>query len=120
MRIGIIEDDRSVASQLVYALTIEGGACHLFKDAETVLRALPRESFDACIIDLMLPGMDGKSLLRTLRERKQWVPALVLTVREVSTRCCGCCRARCAISGASCLVCSHSICLEAPSRRPRA
>lgn len=82
MQIAIVEDDRSVAAQLGYALTIEGDNCHLFGDAESFLRALPTESFDVCIIDLMLPGMDGKSLLRTLRERTQWVPALVLTMHD--------------------------------------
>ena len=82
MRIAIIEDDKSVASQLVYVLAIEGDTCHLFGDAKSFLHALPRESFDACIVDLMLPGMDGMALIRTLRERGQRVPALVLTARD--------------------------------------
>lgn len=82
MRIAIIEDDKAVATQLVYALTVEGDTCHMFGDAKSFLHALPRESFDACIVDLMLPGMDGQTLVRTLRERRQQVPALILTARD--------------------------------------
>ena len=57
MRIAIIEDDKAVASQLVHSLSVEGDTCHLFSEAASFLTALPRESFDACIVDLMLPGM---------------------------------------------------------------
>ena len=64
MRIAIIEDDKAVASQLVHSLSVEGDTCHLFSEAASFLAALPRESFDACIVDLMLPGMDGKALVR--------------------------------------------------------
>ncbi|MGE0803210.1 MAG: response regulator transcription factor [Lautropia sp.] len=82
MRIAIIEDDKSVASRLVYTLTVEGDTCHLFSDAKSFLHALPRESFDASIVDLMLPGVDGFSLLRAIREKQQTLPALVLTARD--------------------------------------
>lgn len=82
MRIAIIEDDKAVSSQLVYSLTVEGDTCHIFGDAELFINALPRESFDACIVDLMLPGMDGKTLVRRLRERKNPVPILVLTAND--------------------------------------
>lgn len=82
MRIAIIADDKTVASALVQALTAEGDTCHSFDDAKSFLHALPRESYDACIVDLTLPGTDGMSLLRVLRERRQPVPALILTRRD--------------------------------------
>ena len=50
MRIAIIEDDKAVASQLVHSLSVEGDTCHLFSEAASFLAALPRESFDACIV----------------------------------------------------------------------
>ena len=82
MRIAIIEDDKAVASQLVHSLSVEGDTCHLFNEAASFLAALPRESFDACIVDLMLPGMDGKALVRLLRERKNPLPVMVLTSQD--------------------------------------
>lgn len=85
MRIAIIEDDKAVSSQLVHSLAIEGDTCHLYSDAAAFLAALPRESFDACIVDLMLPGMDGKALVRLLRERKNPLPVLVLTAHDSET-----------------------------------
>ena len=85
MRIAIIEDDKAVASQLVHSLSVEGDTCHLFSEAASFLTALPRESFDACIVDLMLPGMDGKALVRLLRERKNPLPVMVLTSQDAES-----------------------------------
>jgi len=85
MRIAIIEDDKAVASQLVHSLSVEGDTCHLFNEAASFLAALPRESFDACIVDLMLPGMDGKALVRLLRERKNPLPVMVLTSQDAES-----------------------------------
>lgn len=85
MRIAIIEDDKALASQLVHTLGAEGDTCHLYSEAASFLSALPRESFDACIVDLMLPGMDGKALVRLLRERKNPLPVLVLTSQDSET-----------------------------------
>ena len=85
MRIAIIEDDKAVASQLVHSLSVEGDTCHLFNEAASFLAALPRESFDACIVDLMLPGMDGKALVRLLRERKNPLPGMVLTSQDAES-----------------------------------
>ena len=64
---------------------MEGDTCHLFSEAASFLTALPRESFDACIVDLMLPGMDGKALVRLLRERKNPLPVMVLTSQDAES-----------------------------------
>lgn len=85
MRIAIIEDDSSLARQLCATLAAEGDTCHVYADARAFLHALPRESFDACIVDLVLPGMDGRMLIRTMRERSQELPALVLTAHDSET-----------------------------------
>jgi DNA-binding response OmpR family regulator len=82
MRVAIVEDDRPVASEMMEALSADGDTCHAFIDAKSFLHALPRESFDACIIDLSQPPMGGPALVRVLRERKQTVPALILTTRD--------------------------------------
>lgn len=82
MRIAIIEDDPSLARQLADNLAGEGTTCHLYGDSKAFLHAMPRESFDACIVDLVLPGMDGRTLVKTLRDRGYEVPILVLTARD--------------------------------------
>lgn len=85
MRIALIEDDAPLARQLAATLTADGDTCHVYGDAKAFLHALPRESFDACIVDLVLPGMDGRMLVRTMRERSQDLPALMLTARDSET-----------------------------------
>ncbi|MGE0311910.1 MAG: response regulator transcription factor [Lautropia sp.] len=82
MRIAIIEDDTSLARQLADSLASEGTTCHVYGDAKAFLHAISRESFDACIVDLVLPGMDGRSLVKLLRDRGHDVPVLVLTARD--------------------------------------
>ena len=82
MRIAIIEDDPSLARQLADHLAAEGTTCHIYGEAKAFLHAMPRESFDACIVDLVLPGMDGRTLVKTLRDRGYEVPILVLTARD--------------------------------------
>ena len=82
MRIAIIDDNPERSRELMQALVAEGDTCHRFDDAPSFLHALPRDSFDACIIELELApsGLDSVALLRALHERKQSMPALVLTV----------------------------------------
>lgn len=82
MRIAIIEDDLSLASKLAADLVTEGTTCHTYPDSKSFLHALPRESFDACIVDLVLPGMDGRTLVKNLRDRGYDVPIMVLTARD--------------------------------------
>ena len=80
MRIAIIGDEQGQAADLVQTLTAGGDTCHRFDDARAFLHALPRDSFDACVLDLDAAGLDSVALVRALRERRQGVPALVLTV----------------------------------------
>ena len=82
MRIAIIGDDKRSVSALLDALTAAGDTCHAFDDAKSFLHSLPRESFDACVVDLNQPGTAGPAFVRAMRERKQDVPALILTVPD--------------------------------------
>ena len=82
MRIAIIEEDRRATTELMETLTADGDTCHSFRDAKSFLHSLPRESFDACIIDLNMPTLGGPALVRILRGRKQTVPSLILTVPD--------------------------------------
>ncbi len=87
MRILVVEDEKKTASFVRKALQAEGFAvdvCHNGDDALAATRATP---FDGIVLDIMLPGRDGLSVLRLLRERKNTTPVLLLSARgEVNER----------------------------------
>jgi two-component system phosphate regulon response regulator PhoB len=66
-KILIVEDDEEIAELITIGLTKEGWSASHAEDAEHALRLIRENDFSACILDLMLPGMDGLSLLRSLR-----------------------------------------------------
>lgn len=81
MRILVVEDERKLAGFVRKGLEEHGfkvTVCHNGDDAHTLLRAEP---FDLVILDIMLPGRDGLSILRNLRERKNTVPVILVTAR---------------------------------------
>ena len=76
MRVLVVEDEKKTASFIRKALQAEGFAvdvCHNGDDGLAAARATP---FDAIVLDIMLPGRDGLSLLRQLRERQNATPVL--------------------------------------------
>ena len=87
MRVLVVEDEKKTASFIRKALQAEGFAvdiCHNGDDGLAAARATP---FDAIVLDIMLPGRDGLSLLRQLRERQNATPVLLLSARgEVNER----------------------------------
>jgi DNA-binding response OmpR family regulator len=87
MRVLVVEDEKKTASFIRKALQAEGFAvdvCHNGDDGLTAARTTP---FDAIVLDIMLPGRDGLSLLRQLRERQNATPVLLLSARgEVNER----------------------------------
>src|ERR1700744_2967848 len=87
MRVLVVEDEKKTASFIRKALQTEGFAVDVCLDGEEGLAAAAATPFDAAIIDIMLPGRDGLSVLRQLRERKNTVPVLLLSARgEVNER----------------------------------
>ncbi|PJX14788.1 DNA-binding response regulator [Halomonas sp. 141] len=82
MRILLVEDDPSLASGIRMALKPEHYTVDHLTDGDTALIALQNEPFDAAILDLGLPTMDGIELLQTLRRQGHQVPILVLTARD--------------------------------------
>ena len=87
MRVLVVEDEKKTASFIRKALQAEGFAVDICPDGENALAAAGATPFDAAIIDIMLPGRDGLSVLRQLRERKNLVPVLLLSARgEVNER----------------------------------
>lgn len=82
MRILVVEDDAKMAELLRRGLCKEGHTVDLAGDGLIGLekgKALP---FDAIVLDIMLPGLDGLTLARRLRSGGVWSPILMLTARD--------------------------------------
>lgn len=79
-RILIIEDERSIAEGIAFNLRQDGYEAILARSGEDGLALFRKEPADLVLLDLMLPGMDGLSVCRTLR-RESTVPILMLTAR---------------------------------------
>ncbi len=82
MRLLLVEDDVMVASGIKLGLAGAGYAVDWVGSAERAEDALLAERFDAAIIDLGLPGMDGLELTRRLRQGGLALPVLILTARD--------------------------------------
>ena len=85
--IAVIEDEEHLAQGLIFNLRAEGYATHHETDGAAALRWLLSPPTDtaarpaAILLDVMLPGADGFTITRTLREHKRYVPILLLTAR---------------------------------------
>jgi DNA-binding response OmpR family regulator len=87
MRILIVEDEKKTASFIRKALQTEGFAVDVCHNGEEALALANLTSFDGIVLDIMLPGRDGLSLLRLLRQQRNVTPVLLLSARgELSER----------------------------------
>jgi DNA-binding response OmpR family regulator len=82
-RVLVVEDEAHLAGGLCFNLKAEGHSTQLASDGETALKRLleNNEHFDAVVLDVMLPGIDGFAVATALREAKNYVPVLMLTAR---------------------------------------
>jgi DNA-binding response OmpR family regulator len=81
MQILIVEDEEHIADGLRFNLEAEGYETQIVHDGETALEVLNNEHFDAIVLDIMLPKMDGFEVAKTLRIREDYTPILMLTAR---------------------------------------
>ncbi|MBK8000677.1 MAG: response regulator transcription factor [Verrucomicrobia bacterium] len=81
MRVLIIEDEKKSASFIRRALQAEGFAVDAVHNGEEGLIAALTISYDAIVLDIMLPGRDGLSILRELRSKSNHTPVLLLSAR---------------------------------------
>lgn len=87
MKILVIEDEKKIANLLQKGLREQGYAVDISHDGNEGLERASTTPYEAIILDIMLPGRDGLSVLRKLRERKVTTPVMVLTARgEVNER----------------------------------
>lgn len=82
MRVLVVEDDAAMAGSLRAGLVAAGFAVDVAHDGETGLWFAVEVDFDAIVLDLMLPKMNGFVVCRTLRERGVWTPILMLTAKD--------------------------------------
>jgi len=81
MRVLVIEDDGKIASFVVNGLKQNGFAVDHASDGERGLALAGAVTYDAAVLDIMLPKLDGLSLLRQLRQEKILVPVLILSAK---------------------------------------
>jgi DNA-binding response OmpR family regulator len=82
MRALLVEDDRKIASFLAQGLRQAGWAVEHVRTGEDALDLAVAERFDAAVVDVMLPGLDGLSLIEQLRRRQVAVPVLILSAKR--------------------------------------
>jgi DNA-binding response OmpR family regulator len=81
LHILVVEDDQATATLVAESLQDEGWSSTLETDGEQGLRMAQSGNFDALVLDIMLPGRNGLSVVRRLRELGQRVPVLILSAR---------------------------------------
>ena len=82
MRVLVVEDDAKMASLIRRGLLEEGYAADVAGDGENALWMAGAASYDAIVLDVMLPGADGFEVSRQLRHDGIWSPVLMLTARD--------------------------------------
>ena len=81
MRLLLVEDDAKTASFILKGLRQSGYAVDHVSDGESGLHMALSEPYDTAVIDLMLPKLDGLTLISELRRKKQKLPVIILSAR---------------------------------------
>ena len=81
MRLLLIEDDKKIASFIIKGFKAEGFAMDHAGDGENGLHLALTEPYDAAIVDIMLPKLDGLALIRHMRHEKIKTPVIVLSAK---------------------------------------
>ena len=82
MRILVVEDEKTLAIGLKNGLEAEGFATDVVLDGVDGLWMARENPYDAIVLDIMLPGMNGYKVCSTLREEGVWTPILMLTAKD--------------------------------------
>jgi two-component system, OmpR family, response regulator len=82
VRVLIVEDDLRMASLIRRGLVKEGLAADVAPNGEDALLSSQAHAYDAIVLDVMLPGIDGFETCRRLRAADVWAPVLMLTARD--------------------------------------
>ncbi|TCS05397.1 winged helix-turn-helix domain-containing protein [Rhizobium sp. BK418] len=79
MRILVVEDDKKTADYVTQGMMEAGHVCDIVGDGRDGLYQATREQYDVLVVDRMLPGLDGLSLIKAVRAAKIGTPAIFLT-----------------------------------------
>ena len=82
MRVLVAEDDQKIAAFIVSGLKQAGFAVNHAADGENGLHLATTESYDVAVIDIMLPKLDGLSLIERLRQKKINTPVIILSAKR--------------------------------------
>jgi len=82
-RILLVEDDTNLGILLVDFLEAEGYKVTLCKDGETALKEFQVNSYDICLLDIMMPKMNGYALAKEIRARDKKVPFIFITAKSL-------------------------------------
>ena len=82
MRILLVEDDQKIALFIVKGLKAEGFAVDHADNGEDGLHLALTEPYDAAVIDIMLPKLDGLSLIERMRQEKKNIPVIILSAKD--------------------------------------
>jgi two-component system OmpR family response regulator len=82
MKVLVVEDELKMASLLVRGFRKSGHAADVTRTGEDAVWMSAATNYDAIVLDVMLPGMDGFETLATLRRAGCWTPVLMLTARD--------------------------------------
>jgi two-component system OmpR family response regulator len=86
-RILVVEDDVKLARTLARGLEHEGYVIDVVHTGDDALLQTLARDYELIVLDVLLPGLDGHAVCRTLRERDRWIPVLMLTaLGDVSDR----------------------------------
>jgi two-component system OmpR family response regulator len=82
MRLLVVEDDAKLARALERGLQREGYAVDLADTGDDALSQATTNDYDAVVLDVMLPGIDGFAVCKEMRSSERWAPVLMLTARD--------------------------------------
>jgi two-component system, OmpR family, response regulator len=82
VRVLVVEDDVKMAAAIRRGLRFEGIVVDLAEGGEEAIRVVGATDYDAILLDVMLPDLDGFETCRRLRSQGVWVPILMLTARD--------------------------------------
>lgn len=85
-KILLVEDDEDIAALLRLNLLDEGYQIVHVADGAQALRLLEKELWDAVILDLMLPGVDGLEICRRIRQQTRYLPVIIISARASETQ----------------------------------
>src|SRR5690349_17360640 len=78
----LVEDDARMAAAIRRGLRAEGVVADVTASGEDAVGLVRAGGFDAVVLDIMLPGLDGFQTCRRLRHEGEWVPVIMLTARD--------------------------------------